>query len=97
VFLFSIFLLISLESKTTDLLLSPPIYKNQKLEQWIKLNGNNLELDLGCLDLTDDDMKIVGYYLLRNNKVCEVLFVFSYRREEKNFLIFHSNCEIVKL
>jgi hypothetical protein len=70
--------IISLESKTTDLLSSPPIYKNEKLEQMIKENENKSELSLEDRNLTDDDMEIVGYYALRNNKVSEVLFVFSY-------------------
>jgi hypothetical protein len=68
---------IFLESKTTSLLSSPPKYKNQQLEQKIKENENKSVLDLSKLDLTTDDMQIVGYYALRNNKVSDVLFVFS--------------------
>jgi hypothetical protein len=68
---------IFLESKTTSLLSSPPKYKNQQLEQMIKENENKSKLDLEKRNLTDDDMEIVGYYVLRNNKVSDVLFVFS--------------------
>jgi hypothetical protein len=68
---------ISLESKTTSLSSSPPKYKNQKLEQKIKENENKSVLDLKKLDLTDNDMEIVGYYILRNNKVSDVLLIFS--------------------
>jgi hypothetical protein len=78
VFLFSSFVSISLESKTTNLLSSPPKYKNQQLEQEIKENENESVLDLRELDLTDDDMEIVDYYLLRNNKVSDVLLIYSY-------------------
>jgi hypothetical protein len=55
--------------KPTPSLPSPPNYKNEKLEQTINENKNKSELNLGRKELTDDDMAIVAYYLLRNNKV----------------------------
>ena len=63
------FVSISLESKPATLLSSPPKYKNQKLEQWINANKNEVEIYLGELSLSDEDMEIVGYYVLANNKV----------------------------
>jgi hypothetical protein len=55
------------------LLSSPPKYKNPKLEQEIKENEEQSNVYLGNDDLTDADMEIVGYYLLRNNKVSDVI------------------------
>jgi hypothetical protein len=49
--------------------LSPPKYKNAKLEQKINENKNASELDLSESEITDEDMEIVGYYALQNNKV----------------------------
>ncbi len=48
---------------------SPLDYKNPRLEQTINENKNKSEIDLNSKKLTDDDMAIVAYYLLRNNKV----------------------------
>ncbi|CAF3675920.1 unnamed protein product [Rotaria sordida] len=58
------------KSKTTTLLPSPPAYKNRALQQMIDENNNNSVLYLSNEQLIDDDMEIVSYYLLRNNRVC---------------------------
>jgi hypothetical protein len=66
--------LTSLESKPiTSLLSSPPIYKNPKLEQKINKHKDKSDLFFYGEKLTDADMEIVGYYLLRNNKVSDVI------------------------
>jgi len=81
-----IFISICLESKTTTgLLLSPPKYKNTKLEQKINENKNKSELWLNSLSLTDNDMQIVAYYLLQTNKVGNVVFVFYCEKAENKF------------
>ncbi len=76
---------ISLESKTTSQLPSPPRHKNPKLEQTIKKNIEQSELSLTYEGLTDDDMEIVAYYLLQNNQVNHLLLN---RKEE--FEEFHT-------
>ncbi len=96
-FLLFTFLSISLEPKITNLLSSPPTYKNQKLEQKINENKNESSLRLDCSKLIDDDMEIVGYYALRNNKVNNVFFDFDRQREEKNSDIPYFSCETVAL
>ncbi len=67
-----------LEPTATRLLLSPPEYKNPELEQKINENKNESSLYWGGEDLTDDDVAIIAYYLLQNNKVRNVLFGFSW-------------------
>jgi hypothetical protein len=47
----------------------PPKHKNAKLEQIIKENKNESITDLSWKGLTDDDIAIVAYYLLKNNPV----------------------------
>jgi hypothetical protein len=65
-----------LESKTiTSLLSSPPEYKNPQLEEKLRENEDedDTRLWLDGLHLTNDDMKIVAYYVLHNNKVSNVV------------------------
>jgi len=70
--------LICLESKPTATVLSkPPTYRNKRLEQMIDENKNESYVDFSDKDLTNDDMEIVAYYLLRNNTVSNVVFVCS--------------------
>jgi len=59
---------------TTGLLISPPKYKNTKLEQKINENKNKSELWLNSLSLTDNDVQIVAYYLLQMNKVGNAVY-----------------------
>lgn len=74
-------MLIILESKAleTSLLSSPPKYNNQQLEQIIDRNRNESFISLCEKQLTDDDMEIVAYYLLLNNKVSDILFNCHYK------------------
>jgi hypothetical protein len=53
---------------------SLPQYKNPGLEHKINENKDKLELYLSDQGLTDDDMEIVAYYVLKNNKVSNVVF-----------------------
>jgi len=73
-------MLIILESKTseTSLLSSPPKYENRELQQIIDNKKNESRLSLSYKGLTDDDMEIVGYYLLENNKVSDVVLICDY-------------------
>ena len=64
--------------KTTTTLSSPPTYKNPELEQIINENKNEDSLGLGGKDLTGEDIEIVCYYLLRNNKVRNCVFVSTF-------------------
>jgi hypothetical protein len=75
---------ISLESKTTNQLPSPPRHKNPKLEQTIKKNIEQSELSLNYESLTDDDMEIVAYYLLQNNQVNHLLL--NRKKNLRNFI-----------
>jgi len=73
-------MLIILASKTseTSLLSSPPKYENRELQQIIDNKKNESRLSLSYKGLTDDDMEIVGYYLLENNKVSDVVLICDY-------------------
>jgi hypothetical protein len=72
----------SLEPKrSTSLVSSPSIYENTKLEQNINKNKNESCLDLSGKRLIDADMEIVGYCLLRNNQVSNVILLLK-RRDE---------------
>jgi len=67
-----------LEPKTTaSLLSSPPKHKNPELQEKINEKKNKLYLRLARSNLTNEDMEIVAYYLLQNNKVSNVVFDFS--------------------
>jgi hypothetical protein len=62
------------------------MYKNSKLEQTINDKKNESLVDLSGQNLTDNDMEIVGYYLLRNNNVSNVLclvFILKEKRREE--------------
>jgi hypothetical protein len=58
----------------------PPQYRNAKLEQMIADKAGGTELDLGWEGITADDMKIVAYYALRNNKVKNVACFFYFQK-----------------
>ena len=47
----------------------PPPPPNPKLGKMIKDNKDKSKLKWGLLDLTDDDMATIAYYLLKDNKV----------------------------
>jgi hypothetical protein len=51
---------------------SPPKYRNPTLEQKIAEQGNQEELKLRSMELTDADMEIVAYYAIRTNKVKQI-------------------------
>jgi hypothetical protein len=55
-----------------------PKYENQQLQQRFVNNGNKSTLDLGGLNLTDQDMEIVASEL-KTNKVRDHSFFFSFR------------------
>ena len=61
---------------TTNIISSPPTHKNPQLQQKIETNKNAQSLDLSSMHLTDDDMQIVVYYFLQNNKVSQHLIYF---------------------
>jgi hypothetical protein len=55
---------------------SPPHYRNYTLEQTITNHKDGMNLNLKKKGLTHQDMEIVAYYVLRNNKVSQILFGF---------------------
>ncbi len=54
---------------TTAPILPRPKYKNAKLEQKINENKDKTELWLHSLNLNDNDMELVAYYLFQTNVV----------------------------
>jgi hypothetical protein len=62
--------------------LSPPKHRNKELQQIIKEKRNEKQINLIYKDLTCGDMEIVGYYLLRDNTVMNILFIFILRKSE---------------
>jgi hypothetical protein len=64
----------------------PPQYRNAKLEQIIANTAGSTELKLFYKQLTADDMEIIVYYALRNNKVKTVAF-FIISKSKEIFLI----------
>lgn len=70
-------MLIYLESNTstTSLLSSPPTYKNSKLEEMINREKHESTIRWNYKQLSDNDMEIIAYYLLINNKVSKILFL----------------------
>ncbi len=54
---------------------SPPTYRNYDLERIIANNKESGVLDLYYKHLTDQDMQIVAYYVLRNTKVSQTTYV----------------------
>ncbi len=59
--------------QTTDVEPSPPQYRNPKFVTWIKNKKYLSGVSLADMKLTDPDMEIVAYYLIRNNTVRKVL------------------------
>jgi cytochrome c553 len=68
-FNYSFLFLYPTTAATPSLLASPPKHTNAKLEEIINKNKNESKINLNSKQLTDDDMAIVAYYLLKNNKV----------------------------
>ncbi len=60
--------------QTTTVKLSKPIYRNVVLEKRIAKEKTGTSLDLGREELTSQDMEIVAYYGLYNNKVSVIIF-----------------------
>ena len=75
-----IFMFIILESNKPIPFSSPPIYTNTKLQQIINEKKSDSRVDLKNQKLTCADMEIVGYYLLLNNTVKNILFIFILRK-----------------
>ena len=61
---------ILLGSKQND---SPPTYTNPGLLQYIEENRNESMIDLSDRHLKNEDVEIIGYYLLQNNTVMTYL------------------------
>jgi hypothetical protein len=80
---FSYFILLSV---FICLELEPLAYRNEKLEQWIDKYKNNSTVDLSRQSLTDNDMEIVVEYLLRNNTVSKMIYLFCFVREKNKDL-----------
>jgi hypothetical protein len=55
--------------------LSQPTYTNTELQQRIEQNKNKLIACFNEKNLNDQDMELIGYYLLQNNTVINILFL----------------------
>ena len=71
---------IILESNKPILFSSPPTYTNTKLQQIINQKKSDSEVYLNDQNWTCSDMEIVGYYLLLNNTVKNIFFIFILRK-----------------
>ena len=71
---------IILESNKPIPFSSPPTYTNTKLQQIINQKKSDSEVDSRDEKLTCADMEIVGYYLLFNNTVKNIFFIFILRK-----------------
>lgn len=69
--------------------LQPPIYKNTELEQCIDQNKDKVLVYLNDKHLTDEDMHIVGYYLIQDKTVINILYLIK-----NNFIISHRELPI---
>ena len=65
---------IYLQPITSQSILSTPQYQNLVLQEKIDENKYSSKLDLQSLELTDQDMKIVAYYAIRNTRVRDLDF-----------------------
>jgi hypothetical protein len=61
--------------------LSKPQYRNAELEKLIAKKKDGSELDLYSKQLTAQDMEIVAYYALQENKVSNIVFYIIIRVE----------------
>jgi hypothetical protein len=66
-----------LASKPIAPVTPPPEYRNIELEEIIAENKGGSSLNLNRMRLSDQDMQIVAYYALRNNKVSVILIFFN--------------------
>ncbi len=57
---------------------SPPVYRNYNLEQIIANAKHSVHVGLGWKELTDQDMEIVAYYVLRSSMVSQMIFVHTF-------------------
>jgi len=71
---------IILESNKPIPFSSPPTYTNTKLQQIINQKKSDSKVHLGYENLSCSDMEIVGYYLLVNNTVKNIFFIFILRK-----------------
>ena len=73
---------------------SPPKYRNQKLEKMINDNKNESSVYLNSEKLTDQDMEIVAYYLLRKNTVRKLCSLQTRREIEVELgFVFFKGCK----
>ena len=73
---------IILESNTAILFQSPPKHTNKQLQQKINEQKSNPYVLLSRINLTCEDMKIVGYYLLQNNTIKNIFIIHRKRKIE---------------
>ncbi len=81
---FNIIIIILLETSLELLAPSPPHYRNYNLEQIITNHKDGVELDLCYKRLTDQDMEIVAYYLLRKKKVSQNSLIRCHYRKQQH-------------
>ncbi len=67
-------------------MLPKPNYQNMKLEKFINEKKGVTELDLSRKNLTDQDMEIVAYYALHEDKVSDVVFYVIITETNRIFL-----------
>jgi hypothetical protein len=79
---------VTLEANKTTTLSSPPTYINTKLQEIINQKKSDSSVRLRGQNLTCADMEIVGYYLLLNNTVKNIFFIFILSGNERS--IFYS-------
>jgi hypothetical protein len=76
----SILMLATLEPKPAPPSTPPPQYRNPAIERKIANNKDSVELKLIHQSLTVNDMEIVAYYALRNNKVNHIVLFIIFRK-----------------
>jgi hypothetical protein len=59
--------------------LSRPEHRNAKLEELLAEKQDESELKLSCMKLTAQDIEILVYYGLQNNKVSNIIFDITIR------------------
>lgn len=81
-------------SFNSDINPSPPKYRNEELEKLINDKKNESRVWLELKQLTDQDMKIVAYYLLRKNTVRKLCSLQSRREIEVELgFVFFKGCK----
>jgi hypothetical protein len=72
-------------SETTSIspVLPPPRYRNHTLEQTIADRTNDSELTVAYARLKNEDMQIIAYYALQNNKVSKHSLILTFSMQDK--------------